>query len=77
MKKTMSQNQRIAQYIRDFGSISPIEAMADLGVLRLSARIYDLRHKLNMSIKTTTETSRNRYGEPVRYARYSLEEDTE
>ena len=75
MKKTMSQNQRVAQYIRDFGSISPIEAMADLGVLRLSARIYDLRHKLNMSIKTTIETGRNRYGEPVRYARYSYYEE--
>lgn len=74
MKKTMSQNQRVAKYIKDFGSISPLEAMADLGVLRLSARIYDLRHKYNMLIKMTIETGRNRYGDTVRYARYSLEE---
>ena len=73
----MSQNQMVAKYIDDFGSISPLEAMADLGVLRLSARIYDLRHKFKRNIKMTIETGRNRYGNTVRYARYSWAEDTD
>lgn len=67
----------VAKYIDDFGSISPLEVMADLGVLRLSAMIYNLRHKFKRNIKMTIETGRNRYGNPVRYARYSWAEDTE
>ena len=67
----MTQKERIRKYLDDFGSITPLEALADLGVMRLGARIYDLRKK-GYSITRETEKSENRYGQPVRYARYRL-----
>jgi hypothetical protein len=59
--------------MNDFGSISPKEAMADLGVMRLASRICDLK-KDGVAIIKEMETSKNRYGEPTRYARYRLED---
>lgn len=38
-----TQNQRILDYIRDFGSITQLDALQDLGVMRLASRISDLR----------------------------------
>ena len=39
--------------------------------MRLSARIGELR-KAGYAIRSSTEMSKNRYGERVRYARYIL-----
>lgn len=39
----MNQNQAILDYMRDHGAISPHEAFAQLGIMRLAARIHDLR----------------------------------
>ena len=38
-----TQCDRILQYMHDFGSINPVQAMSDLGVMRLGARIWDLK----------------------------------
>ena len=48
-----------------------LEAMKDLGVMRLAARISDLKDE-GYEIHTEREKSRNRYGEETTYARYSL-----
>lgn len=69
----MTQAERVEKYIRDFGSITQLEAMEDLGVMRLASRISDLR-SFGVKIRKTTETGRNRYGERTRYARYSIED---
>lgn len=68
----MTQKERIVKYISDFGSITQLDALKDLGIMRLSARIWDIRHD-GMRIKATTEKAKNRYGEPVHYHRYSFE----
>lgn len=68
-----TQNERIITYMRDFGSITQIEAIKDLGVMRLAARIADLR-KNGWSIISKTESVKNRYGERCHIKRYSLEE---
>ena len=65
------QQERVLDYMRLFGSITALEAMRDLGVMRLAAVIFDLKAK-GVAIKTTTESAKNRYGESVSYARYSL-----
>ena len=39
----MTQCERVLKYMHDFGSINPLQAMGDLGVMRLGARIYDLK----------------------------------
>ncbi len=69
----MKQTDRILQYMRDFGSITQLEAMQDLGCMRLGARIFDLKRE-GYEIKKETETSKNRYGEDTSYARYRLVE---
>lgn len=69
----MSQCEKIIRYMKDFGSITTMQAFDDLGITRLSARIYDLK-ALGHKIKTETVKRRNRYGEKKVYFKYSLEE---
>lgn len=69
----MTQAERVLKYMRDFGSITQLEAMQDLGCMRLGARVYDLKRE-GYAIKKETETSKNRYGEDTSYARYRLVE---
>ena len=67
----MTQKERILKYLNDFGSITPLEAMRDLGVMRLSARIMELNRN-GWKIVRDTEVSKNRYGQTTRYARYRM-----
>ena len=63
----MSQAKDILKHLNDYGSITPLEALEDIGCMRLAARVNDLR----------------RDGHPIRtdlvkrngkvWARYSLE----
>ena len=67
----MTQKERIRQYLDDFGSITQLEAMKDLGVMRLTARIWEMQ-RAGEPIVTEWETGKNRYGQATRYARYRL-----
>lgn len=66
-----TQNDMILQHLRRFGSITPREALELYGCMRLGARIYELKRQ-GFDIRTGRETARNRFGEPVRYARYMM-----
>ena len=67
-----TQNQRILAYINEFGSITQLEALRDLGVMRLASRISDLR-KQGYGIISKREAVKNRYEETCYIKRYSLE----
>ena len=67
----VTQCERIVQYMNDFGSITPLDALSDLGVMRLASRISDLR-KSGVPIKKDMVSAKNRYGETVHFARYQL-----
>ena len=69
----MTQRELILQYIKDFGSITPFEAFADLGITKLATRISEMR-KDGIAIKIDTVKSINRYGKAVSFAKYSMEE---
>lgn len=71
MKTT--QCDRILQHMRDFGSISSLEAMSDYGIMRLASRINDLKNQ-GYNIISETKTSKNRYNETTHYSVYSLVE---
>lgn len=62
---------RVFNYIVDFGSITTLEAYTELGETRLSARIWELRHK-GINIVTDWVQVKNRYGEARRVKRYSI-----
>jgi hypothetical protein len=70
MRKT--NKERVLDYIRDFGSITSLEAFRDLGNTRLSASIWLLRHEDGLDIRSINESSKNRYGDKVNYSRYYL-----
>lgn len=66
----MNQYERILRYINDYGSISPMEAFADLGITKLATRISEMRAD-GIDFEQKWETRKNRYGDKVRYMRYS------
>lgn len=68
-----TQNQRILDYIDQFGSITQLEALRDLGVMRLASRISDLR-KQGFPIKSEIESVENRFGEKCHIKRYMVGE---
>lgn len=71
----MTQKEAIIQYISDFGSITPMEAFADLGITKLATRVSEMRAKDGMEFKIEMMKGKNRYGKPTRFARYSFMED--
>lgn len=67
-----TQAQRVLDYIDEFGSITQLEALNDLGVMRLASRISDLK-KQGYPITSNVEAVKNRYGERCHIKRYSLQ----
>lgn len=66
-----TQNQRILDYIEEFGSITQLDALRDLGVMRLASRVSDLKRQ-GYPITSEIESVKNRYDENCRIKRYSL-----
>lgn len=66
-----TQNARILDYLEKHNSITQLEALQELGVMRLASRVSDLKRK-GVDITSTTETVVNRYGEKCKIKRYSL-----
>lgn len=67
----VTQKQRIINYIREFGSITSLEAYKDLGITQLATRIKELKEQ-GYEFTTKWESSQNRYGEKVDFKRYYL-----
>lgn len=70
----MVQRERILRYLNDNGSITALEAVRELGILQLSARLVELEN-MGYKFDKKREHSTNRYGERVDYIRYSLGKD--
>lgn len=70
----MTQCEQIIDYLHKFGSITPMEAFADLGITKLATRVSEMR-KDGREFKIETVKSTNRFGKTVRYAKYSLKEN--
>lgn len=76
MANKATQTERILDYIDEFGSITQLEALRDLGIMRLASRISDIK-KQGYLIKSEIETVKNRFGESSHIKRYSLHEKGE
>lgn len=66
-----TQAQRVIDYMAEFGSITQLEALRDLGVMRLASRISDLR-KAGHMIESSSDQVKNRFGEVCYIKRYRL-----
>ena len=67
----MTQCEAILIHLKNFRFITPADAYEFYGVMRLSARIHDLR-RAGVKIETIRKTGKNRYGNTVNYAEYRL-----
>ena len=67
----MTQRDRILEYMKEFGSISSLEAFKDLGITRLAARIAELEHQ-GVQIERAQQSMLNRYNEKTTFTRYSI-----
>lgn len=72
----ITQCDMILRHLRDYGSITSLEAITEYGILRLASRINDLKRS-GHNIVSETATSKNRYGENIRYSVYRLIEEKE
>lgn len=70
----LTQCELIMRHLRDYGSISPVEAFSEYGIMRLAARIADLKEQ-GVPITSERTEGKNRYGEPVRYSVYYLNKE--
>ncbi len=70
----MTQTEMVLDYLERNGSITPLEAMNKLGIMRLGARIYDLKES-GVKIITERASEKNRFGEVTNFARYRLENE--
>ena len=71
-----TQNALILDYIAEFGSITPLEAMRDLGIYRLASRISDLK-RLGYAIESAWQSVPTRYGTQTRIKKYSIRGESE
>ena len=67
----ITQCEKIIEYIKENGSITQLEALREIGCMRLASRMSDIK-KMGYPVKMKMEKGKNRHGEPVHYARYSL-----
>lgn len=70
----LTQCNLILSHLREHGSITPLEAMREYGIMRLGARVWDLK-KQGYKISMSRESGLNRYGESTSYARYTINLD--
>ena len=69
----MTQKEQILDYLSRFKTITPMEAFADLGITKLATRVSEMRRE-GIEFNIESVTSKNRFGKPVRFAKYSLKE---
>lgn len=66
-----TQNQKVLEYMKQHGSIDQWRAMNELRIMRLGARIWDLK-AAGISIVTVMRRKVNEDGSFTRWAEYSL-----
>lgn len=70
MKTT--QKQKVIRHLETYGSITPLDAFRDYGIMRLAAVIFKLKEEgFNINSEMITRYV-NRFGEPINYAKYTL-----
>lgn len=68
-----TQQTRIVEYCKSHRGITSLDAVRDLGIIRLASRINDLKRN-GFKVESDWETVQNRYGEDTRVKRYYVEE---
>ena len=75
MSEFMTQTDELYAYLKSHDGITQIQALRNLGIMRLASRISDLRNR-GVGIKKEMITVRAKNGRKASVARYSLEEES-
>lgn len=67
----MTQCEMVLRHMEEQGSITSLEAMQEYGIMRLASRIADLK-RAGLQISREMVSRKNRFGETVAFARYSI-----
>lgn len=70
----MTQTDRLIAHLTQGRTITPLEAWLELGIYRLSGRIYDAK-RMGLRITKQMISVKNRFGEAAQVAEYKLEEE--
>ena len=65
------QCERLLRHLKQGNSITPLESWKELGIYRLSARIWDLKH-MGYDIRQELVEVKSAWGDTARVARYSM-----
>ena len=67
----MNQKQKVIRHLEKFGSITPLEAMNDYSIMRLTSRICELKDE-GYVIKSELVSGVNKFKEKVTFSKYTL-----
>lgn len=67
----MKQTERVLEYLRKNYAITAKQAMDELGIYRLGARMWDLK-KQGYPVQSCFITVKNRFGEECRVKAYNI-----
>ena len=59
------------RHLNNYGSITPLDAFRDYGIMRLAAVIFNLKED-GKNIESEMISSSNRFGEKVNFSEYKL-----
>ena len=66
----MTQTEAILDYLNRYGSITPVEALREIGCFRLAARIHDLEKQGHHIPRRTVTVIGKRTGKKVQITEY-------
>lgn len=69
----MTQKQKVLRHLKTIGAITPIDALRDYSIMRLTSRVCELKDE-GYNIKSELVSGKNKFGESVRYSKYTLVE---
>jgi len=71
----MNKTKKVLLYLEEKGQINSWEAIKEFGATRLSAIIFNLRHKYNLNIRSQRRQFIDRYGDKSYFVDYIYERE--
>lgn len=69
----MTQTEQVLSHLLRIGPITPLEALRNYGIMRLGARIWDIKRRGWVVNTDIIEVPTAHGGKPARVARYSIQ----
>ena len=62
----------IYDWLKEGNPITPLDALAEFGCMRLQARIFDIEKRYGIKVRRKYVSRRNKFGVNVHFMQYSL-----